>query len=87
VASSTLPFDRARLSALLARGIGLVHHEDPVIDSRAEAVLESGMVVSLEMEFRHPEVGHVKIEDRAVITRSGADLLGPPQNGWIVSRG
>jgi Xaa-Pro aminopeptidase len=34
------------------------------------------MVISLEMEFRHAEVGHVKIEDMVVIT-----------DGWIVSRG
>jgi len=38
-----------------------------VIDCGAEAVLESGMVISLEMEFRHEEVGHVKIEDMAAM--------------------
>jgi hypothetical protein len=39
------------------------------------------------MEFRHAEVGHVKREDMVVITATGAELLGPVQDGWIVSRG
>jgi Xaa-Pro aminopeptidase len=76
-----------RHGAFIGHGIGLVHHEDPVIDSGAEVVLESGMVISLEMEFRHEEVGHVKIEDMVVVTSTGAELLGPVQDGWIVSRG
>ena len=71
----------------IGHGIGLVHHEDPVIDCGAEAVLESGMVISLEMEFRHEEVGHVKIEDMAAITATGVELLGPVQDGWIASAG
>jgi Xaa-Pro dipeptidase len=76
-----------KYGAFIGHGIGLVHHEDPVIDSRAEGVLESGMVISIEMEFRHPGVGHVKIEDMVAITGTGAELLGPFQDGWIVSRG
>jgi Xaa-Pro dipeptidase len=76
-----------RHGAFIGHGIGLVHHEDPVIDSGSEVVLESGMVISLEMEFRNAEVGHVKREDMVVITDTGAELLGPVQDGWIVSRG
>jgi Xaa-Pro dipeptidase len=76
-----------RYGQFIAHGIGLVHHEDPVIDAKADGVLESGMVVSLEMEFRHEEVGHVKIEDLATIGAAGAELLVPTQAAWIVSRG
>jgi Xaa-Pro aminopeptidase len=76
-----------RYGKFIAHGIGLVHHEDPVIDAEADGVLESGMVVSLEMEFRHEEVGHVKIEDLATITVAGGELLVPTQDAWIVSRG
>jgi hypothetical protein len=39
------------------------------------------------MEFRHEEVGHVKIEDLATITPAGGELLVPTQAAWIVSRG
>jgi Xaa-Pro aminopeptidase len=73
--------------AFIAHGIGLVHHEDPVIATGAAAVLESGMVVSIEMEFRHEDVGHVKIENMVAVTADGAELLGPGQDGWIVCRG
>ena len=76
-----------RYGAFIAHGIGLVHHEDPVIDSRSTAVLRSGMVVSIEMEFRHEEVGHVKIEDMVAVGAAGAELLVPTQDAWIVCRG
>lgn len=58
-----------------------------MIDSRSTAVLRSGMVVSIEMEFRHEEVGHVKIEDMVAVGAAGAELLVPTQDAWIVCRG
>jgi Xaa-Pro aminopeptidase len=61
----------------IAHGIGLVHHEDPVINADSDQTLETGMVLSIEMEFKHPEVGHVKIEDMVLITGAGYELLGP----------
>jgi Xaa-Pro aminopeptidase len=75
-----------RHGRFIAHGIGLVHHEDPVIDAKADGVLEPGMVVSLEMEFVHPDVGHVKIEDLAAVGPEGGMLLGPRQDDWIVAR-
>jgi Xaa-Pro dipeptidase len=69
----------------IGHGIGLVHHEDPVIDLRSTASLLPGMVLSLEMEFRHADVGHAKIEDMVVITESGHELLGPDGGQWYVS--
>jgi len=69
----------------IAHGIGLVHHEDPVIDAHSSDLLQEGMVLSIEMEFRHTEVGHVKIEDMVVISQSGNELLIPPGNDWFIS--
>jgi Xaa-Pro dipeptidase len=77
---------QGRHGRFVAHGIGLVHHEDPVIDAQAPGVLESGMVVSLEMEFIHEEVGHVKIEDLAAVGAEAGMLLGPRQEAWIVAR-
>ena len=71
----------------IAHGIGLVHHEDPVIDARSPQLLQEGMVLSIEMEFRHEEAGHVKLEDMAVITGGGSELLGPRQEAWYISEG
>jgi len=69
----------------IAHGIGLVHHEDPVIDLRRTQALEAGMVLSLEMEFLHPDAGHVKIEDMVVITHTGSELLSPQGRDWQLS--
>jgi Xaa-Pro aminopeptidase len=62
-----------------------VHHEDPVIDTHSKEILREGMVLSIEMEFRHTEAGHVKIEDMVVITRTGNELLVPAGGDWFLS--
>jgi len=69
----------------IGHGIGLVHHEDPVVDLRSTDSLQPGMVLSLEMEFRHADVGHAKIEDMVVITEGGHELLGPDDGNWYLS--
>ena len=69
----------------IAHGIGLVHHEDPVIDTSSEYPLEEGNLLSIEMEFKTPEVGHVKIEDMVLITRSGNAILSPGGEDWYIS--
>lgn len=76
-----------RHGRFVAHGIGLVHHEDPVVDARATGILEANMVVSLEMEFINEDVGHVKIEDLATVGAVGGELIGPRQDAWIVARG
>jgi Xaa-Pro aminopeptidase len=58
-----------------------------VIDARSPQLLQEGMVLSIEMEFRHEEAGHVKLEDMAVITGGGSELLGPRQEAWYISEG
>jgi Xaa-Pro aminopeptidase len=69
----------------IAHGIGLVHHEDPVIETGRSEPLEAGMVLSLEMELLHPDAGHVKLEDLAAVTPSGGELLSPAARQWQVS--
>jgi Xaa-Pro aminopeptidase len=68
----------------IAHGIGLVHHEDPVIEAGSDVPLEEGNLLSIEMEFRTPEVGHVKIEDMVLITGSGNEILSPGED-WYIS--
>ncbi len=57
-------------------GIGMVQQELPRFGPRAERTLEAGMVVSVECDIRHPEVGHVKIEDAVAVTDNGCEGLG-----------
>jgi Xaa-Pro aminopeptidase len=39
------------------------------------------MVISIEAEYRHPEVGHVKLEDTVVVTSTAG------ARGWATSAG
>ena len=68
----------AGLGKIVAHGIGMVSHEQPMINvaSQSRRNLLAGHVISVETEFLHPECGHVKIEDTLAITSTGADGLG-----------
>jgi Xaa-Pro aminopeptidase len=47
--------------------------------------LEEGMVLSIEMEYRYQDVGHVKIEDMVLITKTGNEVLSPEGRDWYIS--
>ena len=68
----------ASIGRIVAHGIGMVSHEQPMINrpEQAHRTLQSGHILSLETEFLHPDVGHVKIEDTLAITPNGAEGLG-----------
>jgi Xaa-Pro aminopeptidase len=68
----------AGIGRIVAHGIGMVSHEQPMINlpSQGHRILAVGHVLSVETEFLHPEVGHVKIEDSIAITPNGAEGLG-----------
>jgi len=68
----------------LAHGIGMVSHEQPDIGPASTRPLEAGMVLSVESEFIHPEVGHVKIEDAMAVTEAGCEGLGDLGRDWHV---
>ncbi len=57
-------------------GIGMVQQELPRFGPEVERTLEAGMVVSVECDIRHEEVGHVKIEDAVAVTEDGCEGLG-----------
>jgi Xaa-Pro aminopeptidase len=78
-------YSLGRYGRFIAHGIGLVHHEDPVINAHSNDLLQEGMLLSIEMEFRHTEVGHVKIENMVVITKTGNEVLSPEGRDWYIS--
>lgn len=74
----------AQFGRFVAHGIGMVSHEQPDLSASSPRPLEAGMVLSIETDFIHPEVGHVKIEDAVAVTESGCDGLGDLGRDWHV---
>lgn len=59
----------------LGHGVGLETHEAPSLNPRSEAVLEPGMVVTVEPGLYYPEWGGVRWEYMALITPDGSRVL------------
>ena len=66
----------------VAHGIGMVSHEAPDVSANSSRLLEPGMVLSIETEFIHRDVGHVKIEDTVAVTNTGCEGLGELGREW-----
>jgi Xaa-Pro aminopeptidase len=59
----------------LGHGVGLEVHESPTISPRSEALLEAGMVFTIEPGIYLPGIGGVRIEDTVVMMQEGYRCL------------
>ena len=74
----------AQYGRFVAHGIGMVSHEQPSPTPTDPRPLEAGMILSVETDFIHPEVGHVKIEDAVAVTENGCEGLGDLGRDWHI---
>lgn len=64
----------------IGHGIGIGIHEFPILQPANGGVLEVGMVVNIEPMYKMPERGECyHVEDLAVVTEDGYELLTQPQ--------
>ena len=71
----------------LGHGIGLEVHEEPRLARGATAVLEEGMVVTIEPGIYVPGEGGIRIEEDVVVTKKGAHLLSSVPRGLDAMNG
>jgi Xaa-Pro dipeptidase len=68
----------------VVHSIGMVPYEQPVFSPETARTLEKGMVLSIETDFLHPQVGHVKIEDAVAVSETGCEGLGDFGRDWQI---
>ena len=59
----------------LGHGVGLAVHEDPTVNADNNAIVQEGMVFTVEPGIYIPDWGGVRLEDMVRVTSQGAEVL------------
>lgn len=65
----------------LGHGVGLAVHEDPRLSTRSRKRLRPGMVVTVEPGIYIPDWGGIRLENMAVVTEDGCEILNQDNTG------
>ncbi|MEA4900473.1 Xaa-Pro peptidase family protein [Desulfitobacterium sp.] len=68
----------------LGHSVGLAIHENPNLNLREERILQPGMVITIEPGIYIPDWGGVRIEDMAVVTENGCEVLTQAPKEFII---
>ena len=75
-------FDTARRDGCMegfvhtaGHGVGLDLHEAPQLGANSRDLLRAGQVITVEPGLYYPDIGGVRLEDVALVTRAGARNL------------
>lgn len=68
----------------LGHSVGLAIHETPNLNLREERILQPGMVITIEPGIYIPDWGGVRIEDMAVVTENGCEVLTQAPKEFII---
>src|SRR5262249_23705770 len=66
----------------LGHGLGLQVHEAPALRQNSEAVLQPGMVTTVEPGIYLPGWGGVRLEDDVLVTPDGCEVLTSVTKDW-----
>lgn len=59
----------------MGHGVGLDIHEEPFMSTRCTAIIQPGMVLTVEPGIYIPDLGGVRIEDDIIVTADGNEVL------------
>ena len=65
----------------LGHGVGIAVHEEPRLSPRSKKKLKAGMVVTIEPGMYIPDWGGIRLENIAVITRDGCEVINQDATG------
>ena len=59
----------------IGHAVGFAFHEQPILKTDSDVLLEPGMILAIEPGLYIDRVGGIRIEDNLIVTNEGAERL------------